>query len=60
MTDEKDICPYCEGKKTIPGTCECSMEWRGTQQGDDWDDCQCTPEQSCPNCAGTGYVEHAK
>ena len=57
MTDtEKKTCPECDGKKVVPGTCTCNMEWRGTQQGDDWDDCQCTQEAACPVCNGTGFV----
>ena len=59
MTQEKEnkVCPNCQGKKIIPGVCECSSEWRGTQTGEDWDDCQCTPEQKCPTCNGTGFVK---
>jgi len=57
MTDNNQkICPTCQGKKVIDGVCECSSEWRGTQNGDDWEDCQCTPEQECPQCKGSGYV----
>ncbi len=54
---EKKVCPECEGRKVIPGTCTCNMEWRGTQQGDDWEDCQCTEETKCPVCNGTGTVD---
>ena len=58
MTKEKKICPTCQGKKTIQGVCECSSEWRGNLRADGgWDECQCTPEQECPTCGGTGYVE---
>jgi hypothetical protein len=58
MTTSKKICPTCQGKKTIKGTCQCSSEWRGNQLADgSWDDCQCTPEQKCPTCGGTGYVK---
>ena len=57
MTQEKNVtCPSCQGKKILSGTCECNMEWRGTQKGDDWEDCQCTPDIECSNCHGTGYV----
>jgi hypothetical protein len=30
MTQEKEnkVCPTCEGKKIIPGVCECNSEWR--------------------------------
>ena len=51
------ICSTCKGKKVIEGICECAMEWRGTQKEDDWEDCQCTPEQECPSCQGTGFVQ---
>ncbi|MEN8135988.1 MAG: ankyrin [Thermodesulfobacteriota bacterium] len=57
MSDDKKICPTCEGKKVVEGVCECNMEWRGTQQGDDWQDCQCTPELPCKACSGTGFVD---
>jgi hypothetical protein len=49
MTDtQKTVCPTCQGKKMIAGECECSPEWK---------DCQCTPDQECPTCKGTGVVE---
>ena len=51
------ICPICQGEKVVEGVCECAMEWRGTQKGDDWEDCQCTPEQQCTACQGTGFVQ---
>jgi len=59
MTQEKNkvTCTTCQGNKVIPGTCECNMEWRGTQNGENWEDCQCTPEVECSRCHGTGYVE---
>ena len=58
MTQEgKKQCPTCNGKKVIGGVCECSTEWRGTQKEDEWEDCQCTPEEECPNCGGAGYVD---
>ena len=61
MTQEnKTTCPMCAGKKVIAGKCECAMEWRGTQNGDNWEDCQCTPEVECPTCHGTGYIETGK
>ena len=57
MTDEaRRVCPECNGEKKIGGTCVCDMEWRGTQQGDEWEDCQCIGEETCPVCHGTGYV----
>lgn len=52
----RELCPTCQGKKMISGVCECNMEWRGNQTEDDWEDCQCTPDQECPTCKGTGYV----
>lgn len=58
MTTTKTLCPVCQGKKTIPGICQCSSEWRGTPRADGgWDACQCTPEQKCSTCGGTGYVK---
>jgi hypothetical protein len=41
----------------IPGACVCDSEWRGTQDGDDWNECQCEAEQPCPTCNGSGVVE---
>ena len=60
MTENKNKkkCPECDGKKIIPGTCECNSEWRGTLVGEEWDECQCTPDAECPGCSGTGFVEH--
>jgi hypothetical protein len=55
-TENKNICPECNGEKKIAGNCVCDMEWRGTQKGDDWEDCQCTDEEICPVCQGTGYI----
>jgi hypothetical protein len=59
MTEKKTEkeCPECCGKKIIPGECICNSEWRGTQVGDDWNECQCSPDVPCPNCNGTGVVE---
>jgi len=54
--ENNEICTTCNGKKVIEGVCQCSMEWRGTQGDDGWQDCQCTPEQTCPTCHGTGVV----
>jgi hypothetical protein len=48
----QDVCPTCQGNKVIPGVCETSNEW----QGDD-DNQICTPDQPCPTCKGTGYVD---
>ena len=57
MADEiNKICPECNGEKKIPGICTCDMEWRGTQKDEEWNDCQCTDEEICPGCQGTGYV----
>ena len=53
---KKIVCPTCQGEKVVKGVCQCSMEWRGTQVGDEWQDCQCTPELECPTCHGSGYV----
>ena len=55
--NEQQLCPECKGKKVIPGTCTCDMEWRGTQQGEDWEDCQCTQDELCPVCKGKGYID---
>ena len=59
MSDQKTKkeCPECCGQKVIPGTCVCNSEWRGTQAGTDWNECQCVPEVPCPICNGTGYLE---
>lgn len=58
MTREnRTICPVCQGKKVVAGTCECNAEWHGTQIGDDWDDCQCAQEQQCVMCKGTGLID---
>lgn len=57
MTAQKKTCPTCHGEKVIAGVCECDAEWRGTQVDDEWQECQCTPEQKCQACNGTGYVE---
>lgn len=54
---EKKVCPGCQGRKVISGTCTCDMEWRGNQRDKEWDDCICSPEQECPVCQGTGHVE---
>ena len=57
MKTSKKTCQTCKGKKTIPGTCQCSSEWRGNQIPDGgWDDCRCTPELPCPACRGTGLA----
>lgn len=53
----KKVCPQCQGKKVVPGVCVCNSEWRGNQTGDEWEDCQCAPEQECLTCRGAGYVE---
>ncbi len=49
----KKQCPTCMGMKVIPGVCESSQEWSGTS---DQDEMQCTPEEDCPTCEGTGYI----
>jgi len=55
MADDakKKACPTCNGKKVIDGVCETSGEW----QGKNADGQVCTPDQKCPTCKGTGYVE---
>ncbi len=60
MEQAKKVCPTCQGKKVVEGICECSMEWRGNQGENEWEDCRCTPDQECVNCHGTGYVESQK
>ena len=57
MTEEKKPCPTCKGEKVTDGVCECSSEWRGIQVGEEWQECQCTPEQKCPTCNGSGFDE---
>lgn len=58
MTTKNKICPTCQGKKVINGTCQCSMEWRGNPREDGgMDDCRCTAEQKCPTCNGTGQLK---
>lgn len=52
----KITCPECNGSKIVKGVCSCNMEWRGNKIGDQWEDCQCTPEITCPECGGTGLV----
>lgn len=52
----KKICPVCGGKKTVQGVCTCDMEWRGNTVGDVIEDCQCTPEVTCAECNGTGFI----
>ncbi|MCF6247601.1 MAG: ankyrin [Desulfobacula sp.] len=56
MTSEK-TCPKCKGKKIIVGNCECNPEWRSSDGGDQYDDCQCEPDIDCPQCQGKGYIE---
>ena len=53
---KKKVCPECGGKKAVPGTCVCNSEWRGTQSGEEWEDCQCNKDETCPLCMGTGFV----
>ena len=57
MTEKKEPCPTCKGEKVIAGVCECSSEWHGIQVGEEGQDCQCTPEQKCPTCNGSGYAD---
>ena len=53
---EKQICPECRGEKVVKGNCECHSEWRTTDENGQVDDCICEPDQECPACGGTGYV----
>lgn len=57
MDKEQKVCPTCQGEKVIDGECQCSSEWRGNQEGDEWEDCKCTPSKECPTCRGKGYVD---
>lgn len=52
--EQKEKCPTCQGSKKIAGVCESNGEWQGS--GDD-DGVICTPDQECPTCKGTGYVD---
>lgn len=54
MSEERKPCPTCQGKKIIEGVCEVSSEWRGSHNEELLDD-QCTPDEECPTCKGTGY-----
>ena len=56
MLDKSRVnCPTCLGEKVIPGICEVSSEWRGSNADDALDDSVCTPDQKCPTCDGKGY-----
>ena len=57
MTEKKEPCPTCKGEKVIAGVCECSSEWHGIKVGEEGQDCQCTPEEKCPTCNGSGYAD---
>ena len=52
--ETQKACPTCQGKKIIEGVCEVSQEWQGTQNDAILDDMQCTPDEECPTCKGTG------
>ena len=52
--EHQKTCPTCMGKKIIAGVCESSQEWAGANNEDDM---QCTPDEKCPTCNGTGIVE---
>lgn len=51
--ENQKTCPTCMGNKIIPGVCESSQEWTGSNNEDDM---QCTPDEQCPTCNGNGYV----
>ena len=54
MSEEKKVCPTCQGKGVIEGVCETIQEHAGTNE-DLVDDMSCTPDQECPTCKGTGF-----
>lgn len=54
----RTTCPYCNGKKVIPGSCVCDREWRGSPQDDGFEECRCEKETVCTNCRGNGYIEN--
>jgi DNA-directed RNA polymerase subunit RPC12/RpoP len=58
MSEEtRNACPTCQGKIIIEGVCEVSSEWHGVNNEDFVDDMQCTPDQECPTCKGTGFED---
>jgi hypothetical protein len=52
----KKPCPECQGKGTIAGQCVCDNEWRGSMAGEEWKDCACARDETCPICNGKGSV----
>ena len=55
--ESKKICPMCNGKKLVKGQCECDMEWRSSDGENNLEDCKCEPDQECPACKGTGFID---
>jgi RecJ-like exonuclease len=55
----KKVCPECKGKGKVAGQCVCDSEWRGSQQGEEWQDCACARDETCPLCRGKGVVDEA-
>ena len=53
----KKKCPRCNGEKIVVGNCECNSEWRSVDSENDFDDCKCEPDQTCPTCNGKGFIE---
>ncbi|OGQ98686.1 MAG: hypothetical protein A2521_05370 [Deltaproteobacteria bacterium RIFOXYD12_FULL_57_12] len=56
LSSRSKVCPESQGRKLVPGTCECNMEWRGTEVNGEWVDCRCARETACSRCQGTGFV----
>ncbi len=56
MASQK-ICPTCNGKGILVGNCECNAEWRTNDPDERTDDCICEPDQKCPDCNGTGFIQ---
>ncbi len=54
VPENKSVCPTCQGKKVIEGVCETSGEWQGSK---DEAGQVCTPDNECPTCKGTGFID---